>query len=123
MLAKPLQNGWAIRHSLWAPESMPRGCEVINRYAYRQEGFYEYLTELADGEPLEAGRRLFIAGDDLPVEALEKFRRALHWTYAAHGEDVHLEFTVDEYNALRDLLLAIKPIGGNATTGGENERS
>jgi hypothetical protein len=76
----------------------PPTAEVMN-------GLRNALAELSRRED----RFVFVA--DLPV-AFAKLQRA--------GE-VTLFFTESEYNALRDLLLAITN-GGNATTGGENDK-
>ena len=63
------------------------------------------LVESLDGAVVMAA--------DLPVEALD--------VAITDGEHAYSSLTEEQVQKLRELLLTIKPIGGNATTGGEDE--
>jgi hypothetical protein len=103
--------------------------QCCNQTGKRSDGIEFHTVHAAlDWAQAELSRRegkpAKCACSDLPVEALEKFRH--HFTPASiRGTDtamleVSIDFNSYEYNAMRDLLLAITN-GGNAATGGENE--
>ena len=61
-----------------------------------------------------------ILADDLPVQALGNFRPTVeqqHQFGNVNWDLITVLFTERQYNALRKLLLTIRPNGGNATTG------
>ena len=59
------------------------------------------LVESSDGAVVMAA--------DLPVEALESFRPAVAGRIYRYDGHIAMYFTESEYNALRDLLLSVKP--------------
>jgi len=95
------------------------GVKVIKRYVpvwFPDTGHDDGRAEM---HKFKLGRYLDVA--DLPVEALEKFRTPYHSAItqnlpASDAAWMARFFTFEQYNALRDLLLAITN-GGNATTG------
>jgi hypothetical protein len=87
----------------------PPTAEVMN-------GLRNALAELSRREEVKPARWV---PADLPVEALSHFR--IPFAKLQRAGEATLFFTESEYNALRDLLLAITN-GGNATTGCENEK-